>query len=83
VYPACGILVTSWGVNEVCFVLQTNQLEGKMGLKGEPADSLGDIGGSASVFNPPVHAIEFKHTLLSDKISDNPMMMLTDGVLSQ
>jgi len=49
-----------------------------MGLKGEPADSLGDIGGSASVFNAPVHAIEFKHTLLSDKISDNPMMMPYD-----
>ncbi len=51
----------------------------EMGLKGEPADSLGDIGGSASVFNAPVHAIEFKHTLLSDKISDNPMMISRMG----
>jgi hypothetical protein len=36
------------GLNEVRFVLQTNQLEGKMGLKREPANSFGDIGGATS-----------------------------------
>jgi len=32
----------------VSFVLQTNQLKDEMGLEREPAECLGDIGGSAS-----------------------------------
>jgi len=33
---------------EQCCVLQTEQLEGKMGLEREPSECLGDVGGPAS-----------------------------------